>query len=110
MHFKEIGGFMEVIIPGSHLASDLTPKLKAIFDMLEQQYAIHQFSITHLGIVLQDEQGIELTLVDDETHCNYGILEMRGKEAVISPFPTHTPHLRLVVDNTSRPSQQATVP
>lgn len=99
---------MEVIIPGSFDAQTLTPKLKAIFDMLERQYNIQQFSITHLGIVLHDEQGTELTLVDDETNCSYGILEMRGKEAVISPFPTRTPHLRLVVDNTRRPCKAAT--
>lgn len=93
---------MEVIISGSYDAQTLTPKLQAIFDLLEKQYHIHQFSITHLGIVLHDEQGTELTLVDDETNCSYGILEMRGKEAVISPFPTRSPQLRLVVDNTRK--------
>ena len=94
---------MEIIFHGRHDGRDAVESLEGVIRLFHERYHIGQFREMHLSVTLVDDGGEDVELVDSDTAQAYRVFEVyrKGQELL---HGTGRPGLKLVVDNTLRPS------
>ena len=90
---------MDIILQGQHRGEDAVESFTRVLKLFKERYGIHAYREIHLSLILIDEQGDEVELVDSKSNEAYRTFEVyrnefefRGQQGV--------PFLKLVVDNT----------
>jgi hypothetical protein len=90
---------MDIILQGQHHTDEVVESLERVLQLFKERYHINHYKEIHLTVVLVDDQGNEVELVDSETNQSYRTFEvyrkgyeLMGRQGV--------PLLQLVVDNT----------
>tara|TARA_B110000879_G_C11115249_1_gene489228 strand:- start:10 stop:288 length:279 start_codon:yes stop_codon:yes gene_type:complete len=92
---------MQVIFQGEQNSDETAESVANIIKLFKERYGIHQFREFKLSMVLMDEQGDDIELVDNRTSEVFRIFEVYKSGHAIKPVSSNsTPMLKLVVDNT----------
>ncbi len=94
---------MQIIFQGNQTSEEAADSLLSILKLFKDKYGIHNFRQMNLDVVLLDEQGHDVELIDATTSEIYGVFEVY-KSTVLAQDPAHKkkPRLQLVVDNTKK--------
>ena len=78
---------MKIKFRGTHNAEEIVESLTAILQLFEEQYGVHDFSEIKMDMVLVNEQGEEVELIDSNTSEVFDILEVhKNAEEVDEQF------------------------
>jgi len=92
---------MQVIFQGEQSSEETTQSVNNIIKLFQERYGITQFRELKISMVLMDEQGDDIELVDSRTSEVFRIFEVYKSGEGIKPVSSiKTPPLQLVVDNT----------
>jgi hypothetical protein len=94
---------MQVIFKGEQNTEETAKSLLNIINLFRERYGIHNFRELKLSMVLMDEQGDDIELVDSRTAEVFRIFEVFKSGETIKPVSSNArPSLELVVDNTQK--------
>jgi len=94
---------MQVIFQGEQNTIETAESVNNIMKLFQERYGIHNFRELKLSMVLMDEQGDDIELVDSRTSEVFRIFEVYKSGQTIKPVSSlGFPKLSLVVDNTLR--------
>lgn len=92
---------MQVIFQGEQNSEEMVESLLSIVKLFRERYGINNFREMKLSMVLMDEQGDDVELVDSRTAEVFRVFEVYKSGAAIKPVSSiKTPNLKLVIDNT----------
>lgn len=92
---------MQVIFKGEQNSDETAESVISIIKMFQERYGIHHFRELTLSMVLMDEQGDDIELVDSRTSEVFRVFEVYKSGQAIKPISSsHPSRLKLVVDNT----------
>ena len=97
---------MRIMFHGSQSTEEAAESLLSILKLFKDRYGISQFREINLDVVLQDEEGEDVELIDASTSEILGIFEVFQNESQYKdmfpgeqPNRRRSPNLKLVVDN-----------
>lgn len=97
---------MQVKFHGQHTTEEAMENLVSILQLFKERYGVEDFRSIHLDLVLLNEQGEDMELIDGTTAEVLDILEVYKSQPVANMEPESSSkelaHLRLVVDNTRK--------
>lgn len=92
---------MQVIFQGEQNSKETAESVNNIIKLFQERYGICHFRELKLSMVLMDEQGDDIELVDSRTSEVFRIFEVYKSGQSIKPVSSvQVPQLKLVVDNT----------
>lgn len=92
---------MQVIFQGDHNSDEMVESLLSIVKLFRERYGIDNFRELKLSMVLMDEQGDDVELVDSRTAEVFRVFEVYKSGEKIKPVSfANSRHLKLIVDNT----------
>lgn len=93
---------MQIIFQGDHSSEEAAESLLSILKLFKDKYDIQNFREINLDLVLLDNQGHDVELVDASTAEVYGVFEVYKSSVLAEEAATNDekPNLKLVVDNT----------
>ena len=96
---------MQVIFKGEQNTDETVESIQNIIKLFRERYGICNFRELQLSMVLMDEQGDDIELVDSRTTEVFRVFEVYKSGESIKPISSFkTPELKLVIDNTSTAS------
>ena len=90
---------MDIILKGAHSSDEAAQSLARVLELFKERYHIAGFREIHLSVILVDEQGDDVELVDSETNQVYRIFEVY-RQGYELDGKKGSPVLKLIVDNT----------
>lgn len=90
---------MEIILKGEHEGAEAVASLERVLQLFKERYKINGYREIHLSVVLVDDQGDEVELIDSDTNQTYRVFEVYRRGYELSTTKG-VPLLQLVVDNT----------
>lgn len=102
---------MQINFYGQHNCQELADSLLGILMLFKQRYGISNFRDLALSIVLLDQNGNDVELVDGVTAEVLNLFEIYNSSEMVPPLSSKkskisskvkSNHLRLVVDNTKK--------
>lgn len=95
---------MDIIFHGIYVSEEAAESFLSVLRLLKERYKIERFNDVHLSMVLLDQSGNEVELVDTDTGEAYRRFEIyRGQKAPSKTTVSHGTEkspLHLVIDNT----------
>lgn len=92
---------MQVIFTGEQNSQEVVESLLSMVRLFKDRYGINNFRELKLSMVLMDEQGDDVELVDSRTGEVFRVFEVYKSGEAIKPISSiHSSPLQLVVDNT----------
>ncbi len=92
---------MQVIFQGEQNSEEMVESLLSIVKLFRERYGIDHFRELKLSMVLMDEQGDDVELVDSRTSEVFRVFEVyKSGEAIKPVSAANSPQLKLVIDNT----------
>jgi hypothetical protein len=96
-------GNMQILFHGGQSSEEAADSVLSILKLFKERYGISNFRDVALNIVLVDENGDEVELVDGSTSEVLGIFEVyKSSNMPDADLPKGKGHLELVVDNTKK--------
>ena len=77
---------MQVIFQGEQNSDETAESVANIIKLFQERYGIHQFREFKLSMVLMDEQGDDIELVDSRTSEVFRILKCISLAMRLNPF------------------------
>lgn len=93
---------MDIIFKGIHTKDEALESIQSALDLFQERYKISQFREMHLSVILVDEQGDNVELVDNESDHVYRFFEVY-RPGFEMESRQGQPFLQVVVDNTQKP-------
>ncbi len=92
---------MQVIFKGEQNSEETAESMFNIIKLFQERYGIEHFRELKLSMVLMDEQGDDIELVDSRTSEVFRVFEVYKSGQAIKPVSSNcAPMLKLIVDNT----------
>lgn len=93
---------MQVIFKGEQNTDETVESLQNIIKLFRERYGICNFRELKLSMVLMDQQGDDIELVDSRTTEVFRVFEVYRSGESIKPISSNRkPELKLIVDNTA---------
>jgi hypothetical protein len=92
---------MQVIFQGEQNSEEAVESLVSIIKLFHERYGISEFRDLKLSMVLMDDHGDDVELVDSRTAEVFRVFEVFKSGGAIKPVSSlNSSHLKLIVDNT----------
>ena len=86
---------MEIRFHGSHTHKDISTVIADVLDLLHERWHVHSFNDLHLSLILIDNAGFEVELIDSNTNQYLQVLNVYPNTG-ICVHKRKLPCLRLV--------------
>ncbi len=70
---------MEILFHGQHTHKDLAAAIEDVLYLLHDRWNVQSFNDLHLSLILTDDAGFEVELMDSNTHQDLRVLNVYPK-------------------------------